>query len=205
MSLRSLAVLVLCVAAGAFSPSSQAQRPLRVEDVRAPIVLVDLPGQAPTRTGVIIDPAGFVVLAPDGMVPGAPINVRLRDGRALPARLVGLDPAAHVALVKVEASDLPVPRIGDVEALKPGDAVVSMGYETPPVRGVLASNDRRLSVGAAFSYLESDLGNNDHPVFNRGGELVGLTRLYSTHDKRALSVPIGFVMSVQQRLREQGK
>ena len=35
--------------------------------------------------------------------------------------------------------------------------------------------------------------------------MVGLTRLYSTHDKRALSVPIGFVMSVQQRLREQGK
>jgi S1-C subfamily serine protease len=169
---------------------AQAPRELRVSDVRASIVLVDLPGRAPTRTGVIFSAEGHVATASDSIVPGTAFNVRLQGDKAFPAKLVSVNAAARTAILKIDVAGLPVARIGSSAKLAKGDALVSLGYQGPPLRGAVLGTGRKEEGFAQVGLVEAALPNNDHPAYDLEGALVGFTRLYSTHDKRALVVPV---------------
>ena len=190
VSVSRRGVLAAILAAAALPALAQAPRELRVSDVRASIVLVDLPGRAPPRTGVIVSAEGHVATASDGIVPGTVLNVRLQGDKAFPAKLVSVNAAARTAILKIEGAGLPVARIGVTGKLARGDALVSLGYEGPPLRGAVLGTGRKEEGFAQVGLVEAALPNNDHPAYDLEGALVGFTRLYSTHDKRALVVPV---------------
>lgn len=187
--------LAMILAVAALPVLAQAPRELRVSDVRASIVLVDLPGRAPTRTGVIVSADGHVATASDAIVPGTVLNVRLQGDKAFPAKLVSVNAAARTAILKIEGAGLPVVRVGRSAKLAKGDALVSLGFEGAPVRGAVIGTGRREESLAQVVLVEAALPNNDHPVYDLEGALVGFTRLYSTHDKRALVVPVEAALS----------
>ena len=182
---------VAAILAFAILPAlAQAPRELRVSDVRASIVLVDLPGRAPTRTGVIVSADGHVATASDAIVPGTVLNVRLQGDKAFAAKLVSVNEGARTAILKIEASGLPVARIGAAGKLAKGDALVSLGYQGPPQRGAVLGTGRKEEGFARVELIEAALPNNDHPAYDLDGALVGFTRLYSTRENRALVVPV---------------
>lgn len=190
MRISRRGVVAAMLAVAALPALAQAPRELRVSDVRASIVLVDLPGRAPPRTGVIVSAEGHVATASDAIAPGAVLNVRLQGDKAFPAKLVSVNAAARTAILKIEASGLPVARIGTAGRLAKGDALVSLGYEGPPRRGAVLGTGRREESFAQVGLVEVALPNTDHPVYDLDGALVGFSRLYSTHDNRALVVPV---------------
>ena len=186
---RRLAVAAI-LAIAILPALAQAPRELRVSDVRASIVLVDLPGRAPTRTGVIVSAEGHVATASDAIVPGTVLNVRLQGDKAFAAKLVSVNEGARTAILKIEASGLPVARIGAAGKLAKGDALVSLGYQGPPQRGAVLGTGRKEEGFARVELIEAALPNNDHPAYDLDGALVGFTRLYSTRENRALVVPV---------------
>lgn len=186
------AILAFAIVPGlaALPALAQAPRELRVSDVRASIVLVDLPGRAPTRTGVIVSADGHVATASDAIVPGTVLNVRLQGDRAFPAKLVSVNEGARTAILKIEATGLPAARIGASRGLAKGDALVSLGYQGPPQRGAVLGTGRKEESFAQVGLVEAALPNTDHPAYDLDGALVGFTRLYSTRENRALVVPV---------------
>lgn len=190
MSVSRRVAVAAILALAAVPALAQAPRELRISDVRASIVLVDLPGRAPTRTGVIVSAEGHVATASDAIVPGTVLNVRLQGDKAFPAKLVSVNAAARTAILKIDAAGLPVARIGSSGRLAKGDALVSLGYDGAPLRGSVLGTGRKEEGFAQVGLVEAALPNNDHPAYSLDGALVGFTRLYSTHDNRALVVPV---------------
>src|SRR6185312_9514114 len=138
-------------------------------------------------SGVIISPDGYIVTN-DHVVDGAKdIKVTLHDRRVLNGRVVGVDKLTDLAVVKVNAHDLPAISWGDSSKLEPGQSVLAFGspfgyFQFSVTRGIVSavnrpnpySNDARKPGG----YIQTDAainpGNSGGPLVNAHGELVGI-------------------------------
>lgn len=130
--------------------------------------------------GIVVAPAAGLVLTAQHVVEPmrAPV-VTFRDGRRLPARLVEVDRALDVALLRVEPQPSTPPQIGRVAALRPGEEVFAVGCPRhlgfTVSRGIVSYVGRELDGGR---WLQTDLpindGNSGGPVINARGELVGM-------------------------------
>jgi serine protease Do len=138
-------------------------------------------------SGVIISPDGYIVTN-DHVVDGAmQMRVMLNDRRVLTAKLVGVDKLTDLAVIKVDAHDLPSIAWGDSGKLKPGQTVLAFGspfgyFRNSVTRGIVSavnrqnpySDDARKPGG----YIQTDAainpGNSGGPLVNAHGELVGI-------------------------------
>jgi serine protease Do len=137
-------------------------------------------------SGVIISPDGYIVTN-NHVIDGAmDIHVTMSDKRILPAKLVGADPLTDLAVIKVNASDLPSVPLGDSTALKPGQTVLAfgnpLGFRFTVTRGIVSALNRpnpyakdRRSPG---EFIQTDAainpGNSGGPLVNAHGEVVGI-------------------------------
>jgi len=114
------------------------------------------------------------------------INVRLKDGRYLPAKLVGRDPSTDLAVVKVDATGLPSAKLADSDAARVGEWVVAigspfgLGYTV--TTGVLSAKGRGgIGANAIEDYLQTDAsinpGNSGGPLCNLDGNVVGINSM----------------------------
>ncbi len=143
-------------------------------------------------SGVIIDPAGYI-LSNEHVVGNADaIEVTLADGRKFQGKVVGKDPRADVAVVKIDASGLPAARLGDSDAVKTGQWAIAIGnpfgiFEDNPTPtmtvGVVSAVHRRLGSASVGGRYYSDLiqtdaainpGNSGGPLINLKGEVIGI-------------------------------
>lgn len=135
-------------------------------------------------SGVIIDADGYL-LTNHHVVDGADqIKVDLNDGRSLDARLVGADPPSDLAVLKVDASNLPVLVLGDSDRVRVGDVVLALGNPLgvgqTVTMGIISAKGRRtgLSNGAFEDFLQTDApinrGNSGGALVNVNGELIGI-------------------------------
>lgn len=143
-------------------------------------------------SGVIIDPSGYV-LSNEHVVGNADaIEVMLSDGRKFQGKVVGKDPRADMAVIKIEAAGLPAARLGDSDTVRTGQWAIAIGnpfgiFEdnpTPTVTvGVVSAVHRRLgsaSVGGRYygDLIQTDAainpGNSGGPLINLKGEVVGI-------------------------------
>ena len=168
-------------------------------------------------SGFIISPDGYI-LTNAHVVEGADeIDVRFTDKRQLQAKVIGADRRSDVALIKVEATRLPVVKFGDPSRLKVGEWVVAIGspfgFDNTVTAGIVSAKGRSLPEENFVPFIQTDVainpGNSGGPLFNMKGEVVGInSQIYSrTGGFMGLSfaIPIDVALDVQAQLREKGR
>ncbi len=182
------------------------------------------PGQPAPRpesrslgSGFIISADGYI-LTNAHVVDGADeINVRFTDKREYKAKVIGADRRTDVALIKVDAANLPAVRFGDPTKLKVGEWVVAIGspfgFENTVTAGIVSAKGRSLPQETFVPFIQTDVainpGNSGGPLFNMRGEVVGInSQIYSrTGGFMGLSfaIPIDVALDIQKQLREKGR
>ena len=141
-------------------------------------------------SGVIISTDGYIVTN-NHVIDGADeISVRLNDNRDFIGRVIGTDPSTDLALVKIEAEDLPTLYVGDSDALKVGEWVLAVGnpfnLTSTVTAGIVSAKARTLGVysGGIESFIQTDAainqGNSGGALVNVRGELVGINSVLSS-------------------------
>jgi serine protease Do len=169
-------------------------------------------------TGFLVEADGHV-LTNHHVVDGADeIYVRLRDRRELPATIVGSDPQSDIALLKIDASDLPTLRIGDSRALRPGQWVIAIGspfgFEHSVTAGIVSATGRSSydPTQQYVPFIQTDVainrGNSGGPLLDIEGNVVGVnSQIFSNTGGFmgvSFAIPIEVAMNSVQQLKEQG-
>jgi serine protease Do len=163
-----------------------------------------------TNDGYILTNSHVVAAADD-------ITVKLNDKREFPAKLIGVDKRTDVAVIKIDASDLPFVSIGDPEKLRVGDWVLAIGspfgFESTVTAGIVSAKGRSLPQENYVPFIQTDVainpGNSGGPLFNLAGEVVGINaQIYSrTGGFMGLSfaIPIDVAVDVANQLKTDGR
>ena len=178
-----------------------------------------LPQPAPRQgvgSGFIVSPDGYI-LTNAHVVDGAKeVDVKLTDRREFVAKVIGRDEKSDVALLKIDAKDLPSVRIGSPDDVKVGQWVVAMGspfgFESSVTAGIVSAKSRSLGDGYV-PFIQTDVavnpGNSGGPLFDLDGNVVGInSQIYSrTGGYMGLSfaIPIDVAMHVKDELQAHGK
>lgn len=168
-------------------------------------------------SGFIIDKDGYVVTNHHVIRDADEIIVRLNDRRELKAKVIGSDPRSDVALLKINADDLPIVKVGRSENLKVGEWVMAIGspfgFDHSVSVGVVSAMGRNLPSENYVPFIQTDVainpGNSGGPLFNQDGEVVGInSQIYSrTGGFMGLSfaIPVDVAMDVINQLKDKGK
>ena len=188
------------------------------------------PGQIPGQPGAPQEfksrslGSGFIISA-DGhiltnahVVDGADeVLVKLTDKREFKAKVLGADKRTDVALIKIDASNLQVAKLGDSIKLKVGEWVVAIGspfgFENTVTAGIVSAKGRSLAHENYVPFIQTDVainpGNSGGPLFNMKGEVVGInSQIYSRSGGSmgvSFAIPIDLAMEVQGQLKAKGK
>lgn len=171
-------------------------------------------------SGVIISTDGYIITN-NHVVEGADeLEVTLNDNRKFSAKLIGTDPSTDIALIKIEASDLPTIPFGNSESLKVGEWVLAVGnpfnLTSTVTAGIVSAKGRGISMGGDRTKIESFIqtdaavnpGNSGGALVNTKGELVGInTAIYSETGNFAgysFAVPISIAGKVANDLKQYG-
>ena len=187
---------------GEQGPNQQRQRPVKS-----------------TGSGFIISKDGYL-LTNNHVVEGADeVIVSLGDRREFKAEIVGLDARSDVALLKIEAENLPILKIGSSKKLKVGEWVVAIGspfqLSFSVTAGIVSAKGRSIPNGSDTTYvpfLQTDVainpGNSGGPLFNLDGEVVGINSQIYTRSGGymgvSFSIPIDYAMDVADQLKKKG-
>lgn len=135
-------------------------------------------------SGVIIDPNGYIVTNHHVVDGAEQIKVDLNDNRSFDARLVGADPPSDLAVLKIEATNLPVVTLGDSDRTRVGDVVLAvgnpLGVGQTVTMGIISAKGRQtgLSNGSFEDFLQTDApinrGNSGGALVSTNAELIGI-------------------------------
>jgi serine protease Do len=168
-------------------------------------------------SGFIISADGYVITNHHVIKDADEVIVRLQDRRELVAKIVGSDKRSDVALLKVEAKELPVVKMGSSDELKVGEWVLAIGspfgFDHSVTAGIVSAKGRSLPSDNYVPFIQTDVainpGNSGGPLFNLEGQVVGVnSQIYSrTGGFMGLSfaIPIDVAMQVVDQLKAQGK
>lgn len=166
-------------------------------------------------SGVIYSEDGHILTNHHVVENAASIRVKLRDGRRFDAELIGSDERSDVAVLKIDASDLPVAELGDSEALKVGELAFAIGtpMELPYTFtfGVVSAKGRTLGLGGHYDeFIQTDTsinpGNSGGPLCDIDGRVVGINTLVSGLNRGVgFAIPINTAKSVAEQLAENGR
>jgi serine protease Do len=168
-------------------------------------------------SGFIISQDGYI-LTNAHVVQGADeIVVRTSDRREFLAKVVGSDKRSDIALLKVDANELPVVQIGSAKELQVGEWVLAIGspfgFDHSATAGIVSAKGRSLPSENYIPFIQTDVainpGNSGGPLFNLDGKVVGVnSQIYSrTGGFMGLSfaIPIDVAMDVVDQLKTKGK
>ncbi len=168
-------------------------------------------------SGFIISPDGYIMTNAHVVEAGDDITVRLTDKREYTAKVIGADKRSDVAVIKIEAANLPKVTIGDANKLKVGEWVLAIGspfgFDNTVTAGIVSAKGRSLPQENFTPFIQTDVainpGNSGGPLFNLKGEVVGInSQIYSrTGGFMGLSfaIPIDVAMDIANQLRTAGK
>ncbi|MES2546927.1 MAG: Do family serine endopeptidase, partial [Pseudomonadota bacterium] len=145
------------------------------------------------------------------------VLVKLSDKREFKAKTIGFDRRTDVALIKIEATNLPKVTIGDPGALKVGQWVAAIGspfgLENTMTAGIVSAKGRALPQENFVPFIQTDVainpGNSGGPLFNLAGEVVGInSQIYSRSGGSvglSFSIPIDVAIDISNQLKASGK
>ncbi len=177
-------------------------------------------GDTPARglgSGFIVSPDG-TILTNAHVVDGAEeVIVKLTDKREFKAKVLGLDTASDVAVLKIDAKDLPAVRIGSAANTRVGEWVLAIGspfgFESSASAGIVSAFSRSLPDGSYVPFIQTDVavnpGNSGGPLFNMAGEVIGInSQIYSRsggYQGISFAIPIEVAMNVEKQIVTHGK
>ena len=165
-------------------------------------------------SGFIISPDGYILTNNHVVDMARDIKVSLSDGRVMDAKLIGKSEEIDIALIKVEATELPSVTLGDSDKLEVGDWVLAIGnpfgLSHSVTAGIVSAKGRVIGVGPYDDLIQTDAainpGNSGGPLFNTAGEVVGInTVIIATGQNLGFAVPVTMVKAVLPSIREKGK
>lgn len=162
-------------------------------------------------SGFIVSPDG-VILTNAHVVKGADeVTVKLQDRREYRAKVLGSDPKTDVAVLKIDAKNLPVVPIGNSRNLQVGEWVLAIGspfgLESTVTAGVVSATGRSLPSDANVPFIQTDVainpGNSGGPLFNTRGEVVGINSQIYSQTGGYMGMSFAIPMDVAVRIKDQ--
>jgi serine protease Do len=186
--------------------------------------------QRVTGSGVIIDPEGYIitnahvvsgaqkiqVLLTSPATTGSPVSVLRSSSRFLNAKIVGVDKQIDIALIKVEATELPTLSFAEYQRIRQGEVVLAFGspegLENTVTMGVISSVARQALSDHPMVYIQTDApinpGNSGGPLVDVDGKVVGLNTFILTEgggsEGIGFAIPSSMVNHVYQQLKQFG-
>jgi serine protease Do len=165
-------------------------------------------------SGFIIDSKGYI-LTNEHVVRGADeIKVTLKDGRKLTGNVVGQDASLDLAVIKVEAKDLPTVKLGDSSRIRPGEWVIAIGnpygFSNTVTAGIVSATGRSLENLGKKNLIQTDApinpGNSGGPLLDLNGEVIGMNvAIVAGAQSIGFAIPINAAKDVVNELIEKGK
>jgi len=168
-------------------------------------------------SGFIVSPDG-VILTNAHVVQGADeVTVKLADRREYRAKVLGSDPATDVAVLKIDAKNLPTVPLGNARSLQVGEWVMAIGspfgLESTVTAGVVSATGRNLQNDSNVPFIQTDVavnpGNSGGPLINTRGEVVGInSQIYSQtggYQGLSFAIPIDVAARIKDQIVATGK
>jgi serine protease Do len=167
-------------------------------------------------SGFIIHPDGTIMTNAHVVSGASEVTVRLTDRREYTAKVIGVDTKSDIAIIKINAKDLPTVKLGDSHQLKVGEWVLAIGapfgFENSATAGIVSAKGRTLPDSGYVPFIQTDVpinpGNSGGPLFNMEGQVVGInSQIYSRSGGYmgvSFAIPIDVAMQVGQQLQTTG-
>ncbi len=146
------------------------------------------------------------------------VEVTLKDGRSFPGKVMGTDPLTDVAVIKIEAEDLPAVTFADSDQLQPGEWAIAignpLGLDNTVTTGIVSATGRTSAqVGVAdkrVSFIQTDAainpGNSGGPLLNAKGEVIGINTAIIQHAQGiGFAIPVNTAQDIAEQLIAKGK
>lgn len=168
-------------------------------------------------SGFIVSPDGLVLTNAHVVKGASEVVVKLTDRREFRAKVLGADPKTDVAVLKIDAKDLPTVRLGSTRDLQVGEWVLAIGspfgFENSVTAGVVSAKGRSLPDDSLVPFIQTDVavnpGNSGGPLFNARGEVVGInSQIYSRsggYQGVSFSIPIELAAKIKDQIVATGK
>lgn len=181
---------------------------------RAPAREVPMRGEG---SGFIVSQDGIILTNAHVVQDAKEVTVKMTDRREYKAKVLGADPQTDVAVIKIEAKNLPVVKVGDVNSLQVGEWVLAIGspygLENTATAGIVSAKGRSLPDDTSVPFIQTDVavnpGNSGGPLFNDRGEVVGInSQIYSRtggFQGLSFSIPIDLAYKIKDQIIEHGK
>lgn len=168
-------------------------------------------------SGFIIEPDGYIITNHHVIDNADEIIVRLADRREFDAKIIGSDPQSDIALLKIDAENLPYLKFGDSKALKAGEWVAAIGspfgFEQTITAGIVSAKGRSNNSQQYVPFIQTDVainrGNSGGPLLNMDGDVVGINSWILSgsggYIGLSFSIPIDTAADTIHQLRTTGK
>jgi serine protease Do len=168
-------------------------------------------------SGFIVSADGIVLTNAHVVADAEEVTVKLTDQREFKAKVLGSDKRTDVAVLKIDARDLPTVRIGDPATTRVGEWVVAIGapygLDNTVTSGIVSAKARALPGESIVPFIQTDAavnpGNSGGPLFNLRGEVIGInSQIFSRSggfQGLAFAIPIDVAMNVKDQIQTTGK
>jgi serine protease Do len=168
-------------------------------------------------SGFIISADGLIMTNAHVVREAKDVTVKLSDRREYSAKVLGSDIATDIAVLRIDAKNLPTVRLGDPQQLEVGDPVLAIGspfgFEQTATQGIVSAKGRSLPGDAVVPFIQTDAavnpGNSGGPLFDGSGAVVGINaQIYSQsggYQGLAFAIPINVALKVKDQIVAHGK
>lgn len=168
-------------------------------------------------SGFIVSADGYILTNSHVVGDAKEVMVTLTDRREFNAKVIGTDPGSDVAVLKIEANNLPTVKLGDPKNMRVGEWVIAMGspygFGNSLMAGIVSAKGRVLRDGSYVPYIQTDmaadLGDSGGPLFNTKGEVIGInSQTYAgsgSYYGLSFAIPIDLATKIQDQLVRYGK
>jgi serine protease Do len=167
-------------------------------------------------SGFIVSSDGYILTNTHVVANSEEVTVRLTDRREFPAKVIGADERTDVAVIKINAANLPTVRLGDPQKVRPGQWVLAIGspfgFENSATAGIISATARSLPSDNYVPFIQTDVavnpGNSGGPLFNMQGEVIGInSQIFSRtggYMGVSFAIPIDVARNVEDQLVKTG-
>ena len=168
-------------------------------------------------SGIIASEDGYIITNNHVISGGESISVTLDDGSSYPAYLIGSDESTDLAVIKIEAKDLPAADFGDSDLVEAGQAAIAIGNPTGQLRGtvtagIISAVNRNVIVkSSAMTLIQTDAaineGNSGGPLLNQYGQVIGINSVKvsaSGYEGLGFAIPVNTARPIVEQLIKQG-